>query len=61
MASQLLIIFQETFHLETPGGGGYGRKGDLNNVNQHLHPARKLGSFLPTGSVAGYTLAQESA
>jgi len=45
------------FRLETPGGGGYG-----DEENDALPPRKKsLMGFVPSGSVADYTLAQVSA
>lgn len=48
------------FRLETPGAGGYGNKDDKTKEIT-TPPAKKPRVFLPTGSVADYTTAQESA
>ena len=58
----LTYIFQDIFHLETPGGGGYGCKRDDMDQDDCSSPIpKKRRTFIPTGSVAGYTSAQESA
>jgi 5-oxoprolinase (ATP-hydrolysing) len=47
----------DVFHLETPGGGGYGRHGD-----RLPHPSTKTinNSFIPMGSLNEYQQTQES-
>lgn len=53
------FVPQEMFRLESPGGGGYGDIEDTETVA--TPPAKKARVLLPTGSVANYTAAQESA
>ena len=48
------------FRLESPGGGGYGSK-DEKAKETSSPPAKKARTFAPTGSVASYISAQESA
>ena len=53
-------FIQVLFRLESPGGGGYGSK-DKEDKEGSSPPAKKARTFLPTGSVADYVSAQESA
>ncbi len=48
------------FRLESPGGGGYGSKNE-EEKERATPPAKRARTFLPTGSVADYVSAQESA
>ena len=48
---------QDTFHLETPGGGGYGNPSDmLGSSAQVPRPTQ----YAPKGSLHTYKLTQES-
>ena len=48
---------QDTFHLETPGGGGYGNpNGMLESSSQVPRPSQ----YAPKGSLHTYKLTQES-
>ena len=48
---------QDVFHIETPGGGGFG---DPNLKEEHSPPFKRVKLFESTGSVASYKLMQES-
>jgi N-methylhydantoinase B/oxoprolinase/acetone carboxylase alpha subunit len=52
------LLFQDTFKLLTPGGGGYGRKDDEDNEHNSPSIATK---FTERGSVYEFRSLQESA
>ena len=49
------------FRLESPGGGGYGSKKEQEEEVTSPPMKKARTTFLPTGSVADYVSAQESA
>ena len=51
-------MLQDVFHLETPGGGGFGPVGDRNESEP---VSKKRRHHKMTGSVYEYNLVQESA
>ena len=57
-------VFQDIFHLETPGGGSFGRADDTATSDQQQGIKRKsdpLPTFIQRGSLYQYKLGQESA
>lgn len=53
----ICTLVQEVFCLETPGGGGFG---DPNLVEVLSPPVKRMRVLQPAGSVADYTMLQES-
>ncbi|KAK0174592.1 hypothetical protein PV327_010350 [Microctonus hyperodae] len=49
------LILQDTFLLETPGGGGYGASGTRASISNN-----NVQKFLERGSVYEYRMSQES-
>lgn len=57
-------FFQDVYHMETPGGGGYGKAdAESDHTGPPSNKRRKTGApnVLQTGSLFSYKLLQESA
>ena len=53
--------FQDMFHLETPGGGGYGSPDCVDDATGPPPTKRLHMSTMPSGSLENYRMMQESA
>lgn len=56
---QYIILFQDSFLLLTPGGGGYGPSSDIKNTPKTVKKP-KCSSTLERGSEYNYRMLQES-